>query len=734
MKVTVMDIGRMKRSILFAVLAAVLITSLLMGGYRVAGAAGDVGYKDFAYGSGTSAPTGQKPQSKLWYNDGLWWGVLYNKFSGHFEIYRFDWAGNSWSSTGTMVDDRRRSSADALWDGSHLYTVSAIPPGISEDPTIRVMRFSYNPTTRVYSLDTGFPVVLARTSIETVVMDKDTTGMVWVTYTDTNNSGGRQVLITHTTTNDLTWVQPYVLQSVGAANLTSDDISTLVAYNGNIGVMWSNQNDDSVYFATHKDGAPDNQWVQNPALQGPSYADDHLNIKSLQADASGQVFAAVKTSLNDVLSSTSQQPLILLLTLGQNGSWTRRTFGRVVDDFTRPIVLIDNQNRQVYVFATVPVGSATSGAIYYKQVSLDDQSMQFPTGLGTPFMLFSTDTHINNASSTKQALNSTTGLLVIAGDDTSRYYFHNIINLGAGSPTATPTATNTPTPTPINTPTNTPTPTATSVLPDTPTPTPTNTPTDTPTPTPTSVLTDTPTPTPTNTPTDTPTPAPTNTPTDTPTPTPTSTPTDTPTPTPTPTPFIPTVYFTDGFESGDFSAWSTVNTTGDGQAVVQSSLVNSGTFAAQLTETSNRGSLVYVTKTITTSLNDLWISGDFIVTADGGNGSNVPIFKLFDASGTEQAFLYRRNQGGGRIVLSVGGANNQTNGVLPLNTWAHFEIHLIAAGSGLSTAEVYLDGVAIFQSSTSSISTTGINTLQIGYEKARQAFSLAADNIQVERK
>ncbi len=676
------------RKFLLSLMAVALSASLFLGIFRIARAAGDAGYKDFAYGSGASAPTGQKPQSKLWYNDGLWWGVLYNKTTSHFEIYRFDWTTNTWSGTGTMVDDRRRSSADALWDGSHLYTVSAIPPGVTEDAGIRVMRYSYAPATKVYSLDAGFPAVLASSTIETVVMDKDTTGALWVTYTDANASGGRNVFVTHSTVNDLTWVQPYILQSVGATNLTSDDISTLVAYNGNIGVMWSNQNDNTVYFATHQDGTADDLWVQNPALQGPKYADDHLNIKSLQADPSGQVFAAVKTSLNDVLPSTSTEPLILLLTLGQNGGWTRRTFGRVVDDFTRPIVLLDNQNREVYVFATVPVGSATAGAIYYKQVSLDNPSMQFPTGLGTPFMLSGTDTHINNSSSTKQPLNSTTGLLVIAGDDTSRYYFHNIINLDPGAPTATPTETSTPA--------------ATAAAVNSPTPT------DTPT------ITDTPTATAT--------------------PTETSTPTATATPTPTHTPVVPAVLFSDGFESGDLTAWSLVKTGGDGQVIVQGSLVKSGAFSAQLTETSNRGSLAYVRKTIPTSPTNVWVSGDFFVTLEGGSGSNVPIFKVYDPAGTQQVFVYRKNLTGGKILLTIGGSTFQTSAVLPLNTWGHFDLHLITAGSGLSTVELYLDGVATYQSTVANLGTAGLATLQIGYDRARQAFSLAADNILVETK
>ena len=102
----------------------------------------------------------------------------------------------------------------------------------------------------------------------------------------------------------------------GANTLNSDDISTLVSYNGKLGVMWSNQNDDAVYFAYHVDGAPDNQWTLKTALSGPRYADDHLNIKALQEDASGQVFAIVKNSLNDV-SGDPNRPVDLAADAGQ---------------------------------------------------------------------------------------------------------------------------------------------------------------------------------------------------------------------------------------------------------------------------------------------------------------------------------------------------------------------------------------------------------------------------------
>lgn len=379
------------------IIGAVLISGVL-GFSRALAVAIDVGYKDFSM-SGAYAPTGQKPQSKLWFNDGIWWGVMYNKASNskHFEIYRFNWATDTWTTTGVMVDARRKSSADALWTGSKLYTVSNAPVGATGDVNIYVRRFSYNSTTKTYSVDSGFPISVYNHAVETVVMDKDTTNKLWVTFTDVNNSGGRNAYVTHTTTNDTTWITPYIVPVSGAGTLKSDDISTIVAYSGKIGVMWSNQNDSTVYFAYHPDGTADNNWISNPAVQSPKYADDHLNIKSLQADAAGQLFAVVKTSLNDVNPSTSTKPLVLLLQLDNQGSWSRRTVWQIVDNVTRPIVLLDQQNRTIYAFTTVNYGTQDNGAIYYKSVSMDNPSMQFVDGVGTPFIVSSTDTRRDRA-------------------------------------------------------------------------------------------------------------------------------------------------------------------------------------------------------------------------------------------------------------------------------------------------------------------------------------------------
>jgi hypothetical protein len=431
---------------------------------------GDVGSRSFSYGPRIHMPTGEKPQSKLWFNDGIWWGSFFNQDTRMYQIYRFHWDENIWSDTGVVVDQRRYAQVDALWDGQKLYIGSAIRDGVSfGDFGVRILRYSYLADQKSYSLDPGFPVVIANGTLEAIVIDKDSTGTLWATYTNSNGIGGRSTFVSRSNGSDEEWVTPYVLPFPGAVNLTDDDISAVVAYNGKIGVMWSNQNDDAMYFASRHDGDPDSAWQLNPAVQGPNYAEDHISLRSLQADASGQVFAVVKTSLDDVNPSNSNEPLILMLVLDHQGSWSRRTAWRIRDRKpTRPILLLDNQNRQVYVFATIPC--CNGGSIYYKQVSLDNPSMQFATGLGTPILQMSSDPRINNVTSTKQAINDTTGLLVVASDDSTKYYVHNAIRLGSGPP---------PTPTSTSTPTSTPTPTPTPTLTSTPTPTPTPTPTST---------------------------------------------------------------------------------------------------------------------------------------------------------------------------------------------------------------------------------------------------------------
>jgi hypothetical protein len=394
----------------------------------------DVGYRDFNYGTGMNEPTADKPQSKLWFNDGIWWGSLWNPSVRRWEIHRFDWNTNTWTSTGTTIDGRGNVRPDVLWDGTHLYVATAPNTSGSTDQRALVRRYSYNGTNQSYTLDANFPAAVASGPMETIVLDKDTTGKLWVTFTQ-----GSKVYVNRSLDSDSSWGTPFIPPALSGTTVNPDDISSVISFdrqNGppQIGLMWSNQNDNAVFFATHKDGDPDGVWQPTQlALGGPKNADDHISLKSLEADSSGRVFAAVKTSLNDATTPNPDDPLIQLLVLGQQNQWNKHTFGRVRDNHTKPMVTIDQVNRKLYVFATGPTGT-----IYYKQSDLDNIS--FPVGFGTPFI--KSTNSISNVTSTKQNITQAsgigaTGMLVLASDNVNRYYWHNTIQTAAPPPSDT---------------------------------------------------------------------------------------------------------------------------------------------------------------------------------------------------------------------------------------------------------------------------------------------------------
>src|SRR5205085_12519826 len=154
------------------------------------------------------------------------------------------------------------------------------------------------------------------------------------------------------TSSDSVWGAPFIIP--GAAALDPDDISSIIAYkdqNGSsIGVLWSNHNPtSSMLFSYHKDGDPDSTWQPIQAIYASTCAaDDHINLKSLQADASGTIFAVVKTSFGDSGCNGGSNPVMINLVIRKpNNTWKVVPFSYKSDDHTRPVLLLDTTNRKI---------------------------------------------------------------------------------------------------------------------------------------------------------------------------------------------------------------------------------------------------------------------------------------------------------------------------------------------------------------------------------------------------
>ena len=408
-------------------IAVVSVVVAAVGGAWTSSMAQITGYHDFSFGSTISAPTESKPESKLWFNDGVWWGVMFNSSLQGYDIYRLNLATQTWTDTGTAVDDRPQSIADALWDqaSGKLYIVSNLhvnsaAPNSSPSNWGRLYRYTYNSATQSYVQDAGFPVTVTKGKEETLTVAKDSTGELWVAYVESS-----KVMVNHSVGSDNVWGTPFVLPvSATATSVSSDDIASIIAFGGNkIGVFWSNEKTDRDYFAIHVDGNAETTWLAEETAWGGGVnctgqcADDHINLKT---DSTGRVFVAAKTSfLGD------SDPLIVLLVRSTDGTWSSSTESLHANTNTRGIVLLDEPHDRLYLFVA---STEAGGNILYKSTSMSNPSF-VASGQGDIFIDNPTDAHLNNPTSTKQNLTSSTGLVVLASDSTSHFYAHNFVDL-----------------------------------------------------------------------------------------------------------------------------------------------------------------------------------------------------------------------------------------------------------------------------------------------------------------
>ena len=410
------------------------------------------GFPSVTYTGSGQAATEEKPQSKLWWNDGSWWADMWTTGSG-WRIYKLDRTAEKWVDTGVGIDSRTNTLADTLWDGAHLYVASHVVTTSTENAPVaslpnqpaRLYRYSY--ANGKYTLDAGFPTTITSDSSETMTIDKDSTGSIWATWThvtgDATAGYTNSVMVNSSTAGGANWGTPAVLP-VNNVHPTPDDISAVVAFGKKqIGVMWSDQSTGSVWWATHTDGQSASSWKAQPAVQGKGIADDHLNLKSLQADSAGRVFAAVKTSLDETATDKTLPQLQLLVFKPGTGSFSRSTISTLADCQTRPQIVLDPDNNKVHAFQTGPATSVSgcpytgvSGAIYEKTADMDNPV--FASGRGTPVIQDGSSLNMNNVSTSKQPVNSATGIVALATDDVAKRYWFADLPVGGGKTATAP--------------------------------------------------------------------------------------------------------------------------------------------------------------------------------------------------------------------------------------------------------------------------------------------------------
>src|SRR5215203_1608555 len=99
-----------------ATMVVALLAPLLVGTPTVAAESfGDVGYEDASFSPAAGNITGEKPESKLWWNDGSWWASMIAPADEAHHSFRLDGSSQTWTDTGVQLAPGAGSRADVLW-------------------------------------------------------------------------------------------------------------------------------------------------------------------------------------------------------------------------------------------------------------------------------------------------------------------------------------------------------------------------------------------------------------------------------------------------------------------------------------------------------------------------------------------------------------------------------------------------------------------------------------------
>lgn len=423
------------------------------------------GYIDHTYGSVDvkKEPSADGAESKLWFNDGIWWGILFNPTSKLYEIYRLDWATQNWTSTGTATDSRKDVSggvasttvdtrSDVLWDKdtNKLYIASHMKVSKPAKTTTNgfkayLHRYSYNTGTKMYSLDNATPAIINSDRTEVLVMDKDSQGRLWVTYVsrvptqDPLDTEPYKVYVNYTTApnEDFVWA-PNALDlstlSLIPATVASTDAATVIAFNPNkVGLLWSNSVTGKFYFAEHlaTNPSPTAGWTVT-AIDIPNLtANDHFKLVT---NSAGQVFSALKT-WNDATDPFPETlPGVGVLARDTNGTFSFHEFSKGTSNDTRPTLALNETNNTLNLFVS---SNEAGGAICYESMQIISPlaNMAFTTGpcadgpgATNHFIESSAYHNLDNSTTTKRNFTNQTGLVVMATDDVNgSVYLHNVI-------------------------------------------------------------------------------------------------------------------------------------------------------------------------------------------------------------------------------------------------------------------------------------------------------------------
>jgi len=175
---------------------------------------------------------------------------------------------------------------------------------------------------------------------------------------------------------------------------------------------------------------------------------------------------------------------------------------------------------------------------------------------------------------------------------------------------------------------------------------------------------------------------------------------------------MPSELFSDGFESGDFSAWNGISTSSGEQAIVVSAFGHLGAYSANFASNGNalrEGAYCY--KTIQ-SATELYARGFVWVNSSGIVDNDDRFYFIIFTAGTNNVAYAGWRKTGGQVRWNLlirdgtGWVSAYSMKSPLLNKWTSVELHWVRDATN-GSAELYVDGVLV-------ISVSGRNTAAFG--------------------
>ncbi len=360
--------------------------------------------------TGVAAATQDKPQCKLWFAHAQWWAWLPDPDGS--AVYSRTSSG--WKRLTHLNDHLRHLPERAdVWPGSNavravlagndrLAAVELVYDAVDRTYRTGMLRHEFRWTTTVHrDINANHDE-----SLETATIGQDRLGRWWIAF-----DRGRSIHVTWTVdTTGLSWNPPVTM----ATNVMPDDICSLYLLPDRVGVIWSNQQQDSVVAREHLYGSAPEEWSAPICIQqGGRTADDHLHCA---VAGNGTLFVASKNSVDQI-----NEPQQTLRVRHPGGKWTNHSYAtRTAESSpTRPIAITGGTPEQLFLLHTIGRKDASGRTSIIAGITT---SIDRPDLTGHSIDVIVADQPVNNVTGPRHAFPDDAPWLVLASDLSGNVY------------------------------------------------------------------------------------------------------------------------------------------------------------------------------------------------------------------------------------------------------------------------------------------------------------------------